>query len=82
MVWLTAPSAVTTRNGRGRVDFCTLLEAEWLEREGGRTVFIRHVGYSVGSDCLFRRYTGPYKTVITDAFDQLVEWTPKHDVPS
>jgi hypothetical protein len=40
------------------------LQAEWLEREGGRTVFIRHVGYSVGSDCLFRRYTGPYKTVI------------------
>jgi AraC family transcriptional regulator len=31
---------------------------------------------------VFRRYTGPYETVTTDAFDQLVEWTRKHDVPS
>jgi AraC family transcriptional regulator len=31
---------------------------------------------------LFRRYTGPYETVTPDAFDQLVEWTRKHDVPT
>jgi AraC family transcriptional regulator len=30
---------------------------------------------------VFRRYTGPYETVTADAFDQLVEWTRKHDVP-
>lgn len=31
---------------------------------------------------VFRRYIGPYETVTTDAFDRLVEWTRKHDVPS
>jgi DNA gyrase inhibitor GyrI len=31
---------------------------------------------------VFRQYAGPYETVTTDAFDQLVEWTRKHDVPS
>jgi AraC family transcriptional regulator len=31
---------------------------------------------------VFRRYTGPYETVPADAFDQLVEWTRQHDVPS
>jgi len=31
---------------------------------------------------VFRRYTGPYEGVTTDAFDELVEWTREHDVPS